>query len=530
MDRTKIISDSQRVATPRRSLDLDSIMVGIEEYLNEIDANEGEEIKVNIVKDEDEDSVSAEKIVEDENEAEIALERETAIRERDHSASARPKKMLSDSEGPFTAANKAEKFESSEEAIRKVENKNSATEDKANTEAETALTKSAGDVIVAETEANTPGKTAGPVSEPVSSKIDARDALDIEPQEQKAQEAAAADAAVEDKEKSPVAQTITESDKDIDAEQMGKADAPNSTASKEQEGGAKDSAAENKPENIVEDEADEYKAELNAEFKSQTVKSVSEISSDAGTKISTEIVKASDIVGDKDEDIAECKDDAVDLPAARDTNSQVSSREVEDAAPIKDLKDEQVEDEPEHNAANLSEKEEHVKTQGPKTPIPELIEQKDRTDDDIEGKLNGSKENAENTTVEPQSILDQETEELLKQLETMEASTTNTATRAEIRAINERQPIYIYTSLAGGGFHMIPRTNRLATILTANRIAFEYRDLGTDAEARSVWRSFAGGRTLPGVVRGRDDVIGNWENVEDANENYALRELLYDSL
>ncbi|GMC42773.1 unnamed protein product [Saccharomyces cerevisiae] len=41
-------------------------------------------------------------------------------------------------------------------------------------------------------------------------------------------------------------------------------------------------------------------------------------------------------------------------------------------------------------------------------------------------------------------------------------------TTSEIRKLNEKEPVYIYTSLAGGGFHMIPRTNRLSTILTAN--------------------------------------------------------------
>ncbi|QLQ80207.1 hypothetical protein HG537_0D02080 [Torulaspora globosa] len=476
MDRTKMISDNQKVTMPRKSLDLDSIMVGIEEYLNEIDSNEGEEIKVNIVKDEDENSVATERNFEDENEAEIALEREKA-------ASTRSKKMPASSEDAFTVedkSKKAEKLDSSEETNREVESEDSATEKKGNSEAEIKLAKSVEDITGTEADA--------------TGKLDAREA-------QKPEEAATA-AAVEDKQENPIAEKIT--DNEVDTEQMEKADTPSSIA--EQEDVAKGS--EDKPEDIVEDEADEYKAELNAgldsqeALKSQIPKSASKISNDVGTKISTESINPSNVDAHKDEHNAEYKSD---LPTPQDTNNQAPNKNA--AAPIRDANDQESEKLPERN-------DEHVQTQ---EPIPEILETSN-----------------ENTLVEPQTILDQETEELLKQLEMMESTTqvsnSNSTTAAEIRAFNETQPIYIYTSLAGGGYHMIPRTNRLATILTANRITFEYRDLGTDAEARSVWRSFAQGKTLPGIVRGRDDVIGNWETVEDANENYRLRELLYDSL
>ncbi|KAL3232301.1 Uncharacterized protein RNJ44_04217 [Nakaseomyces bracarensis] len=106
----------------------------------------------------------------------------------------------------------------------------------------------------------------------------------------------------------------------------------------------------------------------------------------------------------------------------------------------------------------------------------------------------------------------------------------NTIKTSDIAKANEDLPVYIFTSLAGGGFHMIPRTNRLATILTANRVKFEYRDLGTDDEARKVWKTYGRGRTLPGLVRGRDDIIGNWEEVEEVNENYGLRDLIYNTI
>ncbi|SSD61707.1 uncharacterized protein SCODWIG_03468 [Saccharomycodes ludwigii] len=110
------------------------------------------------------------------------------------------------------------------------------------------------------------------------------------------------------------------------------------------------------------------------------------------------------------------------------------------------------------------------------------------------------------------------------------AVTSSKVSHSEISDYLSKQPVYIYTSLAGGGFHMPSRTNRLAQILTANRIPFTYRDLGTDEEAKKVWKRYSRGRMLPGVVRGKDDIIGNWEEIEDANEEYRLRELIYETL
>lgn len=92
----------------------------------------------------------------------------------------------------------------------------------------------------------------------------------------------------------------------------------------------------------------------------------------------------------------------------------------------------------------------------------------------------------------------------------------------------EDEPVYLYTSLAGG-FHVATRTNRLETILAANRIKFTYRDLGTDEEAKKVWRRYSNNKTLPGVVRGKDDYIGNWEDIEEANEDYRVRSLIYET-
>jgi hypothetical protein len=97
----------------------------------------------------------------------------------------------------------------------------------------------------------------------------------------------------------------------------------------------------------------------------------------------------------------------------------------------------------------------------------------------------------------------------------------------EIRKHLESLPVYIYTSLAGG-MQVIQRTNRLITILNANGIKYECRDLGTDEDAKKLWKRQATGKTLPGVVRG-DDFIGNWKEIDDANEEFRLQELLYET-
>lgn len=92
----------------------------------------------------------------------------------------------------------------------------------------------------------------------------------------------------------------------------------------------------------------------------------------------------------------------------------------------------------------------------------------------------------------------------------------------------KNEPVYIYTSLASGAYHMIPRTNRLSTILTVNKVPFTFRDLGTDSKARKVWKRYANGRELPAVVRGKDDIIGDWKQMDDYAENYEVRKKIYE--
>ncbi|GME77760.1 unnamed protein product [[Candida] boidinii] len=136
-------------------------------------------------------------------------------------------------------------------------------------------------------------------------------------------------------------------------------------------------------------------------------------------------------------------------------------------------------------------------------------------------------EEAEVKEVEPKEEIKDEKEEVSKPV-SKSADADAVYVPKSNKMTFEDEPVYLYTSLAGG-FQIATRTNRLTTILTANRVAFTYRDLGTDEEAKKIWRRYSSGKTLPGIVRGKDDYIGNWEDIEEANENYEVRSLIYES-
>lgn len=150
-------------------------------------------------------------------------------------------------------------------------------------------------------------------------------------------------------------------------------------------------------------------------------------------------------------------------------------------------------------------------------------------EDDVTGISESiSNENKEVTSAaaDPIESVTDEIDSLLNELKS-ELEESNVG--AQIEELVKEEPVFIFTSLAGGGIHMPRRTNRLATILTANEIEFTYRDCGTDSEARSIWKTYSAGRLLPGVVRGTS-LIGNWKEIDDANEEYRLYEMIYNTL
>lgn len=79
-------------------------------------------------------------------------------------------------------------------------------------------------------------------------------------------------------------------------------------------------------------------------------------------------------------------------------------------------------------------------------------------------------------------------------------------------------PVFIYTSLASGTHHMIPETRRLAALLDAHAITYEYVDLATNARSKRIWKyRNKTDRKLPGLVRD-DLVVADLRDVEKWNE------------
>jgi glutaredoxin len=198
-----------------------------------------------------------------------------------------------------------------------------------------------------------------------------------------------------------------------------------------------------------------------------------------------------------------------------DTSKQETSEEVEKSLEVKDAtSDLQVEEEAPEDDTEVKKVEETTESELAPTEKSVEIEQSEPAAESFKESESPVEENKETEAVP----VEEEEEEL------------HEPTREEIIEMLKDEPVYIYTSLAGGGYHMPQRTNRLVTILSSNRIPFTYRDLGTDDEARSVWRRYSNGRMLPAIVRGKDDIVGNFEEIEEANEDYRVRELIYETL
>lgn len=74
--------------------------------------------------------------------------------------------------------------------------------------------------------------------------------------------------------------------------------------------------------------------------------------------------------------------------------------------------------------------------------------------------------------------------------------------------------LFLYTSFASGTHHMVSDTNRMAHILTANKVKYMGVDVGTDPKARKIWRWKAKGRQLPAIVR-EGEVMCDLKQLED---------------
>ncbi len=86
--------------------------------------------------------------------------------------------------------------------------------------------------------------------------------------------------------------------------------------------------------------------------------------------------------------------------------------------------------------------------------------------------------------------------------------------------------LYVYTSLTSGTTGLISKTSRLEVMLKAHNIHFKVIDVADDEAARNLWRGMAADtQKLPGLVKG-GRLIGDFEDVELANDSGELKELV----
>ncbi|GMM28097.1 Aip5 protein [Martiniozyma asiatica (nom. inval.)] len=315
------------------------------------------------------------------------------------------------------------------------------------------------------------------------------------------------------------------------------------------------------------DEEDEEVEELNENFekdvdeeeKEEEVQQDNQSVLDESKEVKIE--KDTDLSGeekDKEKEIATGEVDTDEVDKVEDKEAEEEEAEGDDEVEEEDKEDEDKEEEKEEEEEEEEEEETHKKEEleeaedkeeeddGEEEEEEEQTEPlsisskeiKETNEEQTENKLEEEvKDVTENEGQEPEEEKeDDDIEALLAAAaaEQAQKATENTTKGDSVyvpkagKMTFEDEPVYLYTSFAGG-FQVHTRTNRLVTILTANRVAYTMKDLGTDEEAKKVWRRYSGGKSLPGIVRGKDDFIGNWEDIEEANEDYAVRSLIFES-
>ncbi|PSK41630.1 hypothetical protein C7M61_001317 [Candidozyma pseudohaemuli] len=250
-------------------------------------------------------------------------------------------------------------------------------------------------------------------------------------------------------------------------------------------------------------------------------------------------VKATEIVAEEEEEkqasdeSAEQKLGAQELEKAAETSKEKTTKDGEDEEAAETAKEETTKDADEEEAADVSTKD--VKEEFPKSEKTTTAPLADVKDD---SEVKDKEVVLEKSTPQAASqgwfgLIKQGLGAVVGGGAAAAAADTKKddefgVSQEELRKHLQSLPVYIYTSLAGG-MQIMQRTNRLTTILQANGVKFEYKDLGTDEEAKKIWRRYALGKTLPGVVRG-DDFIGNWQEIDELNEEYMLTQRLWEEL
>ncbi|EMR09059.1 hypothetical protein PNEG_02830 [Pneumocystis murina B123] len=90
---------------------------------------------------------------------------------------------------------------------------------------------------------------------------------------------------------------------------------------------------------------------------------------------------------------------------------------------------------------------------------------------------------------------------------------------------SENHILQLYTSFASASLFIQSSTSRLQFLLETARFPFEIVDLASNPAAKELWSSSNNGKSLPAVIK-EGKILGNIHDIENANENGLLKEVL----
>ncbi|KTW28367.1 hypothetical protein T552_01627 [Pneumocystis carinii B80] len=90
---------------------------------------------------------------------------------------------------------------------------------------------------------------------------------------------------------------------------------------------------------------------------------------------------------------------------------------------------------------------------------------------------------------------------------------------------SESHILQLYTSFASASLFIQSSTSRLQFLLETARLPFEIVDLASNPAAKELWYRSNNGKSLPAVIK-EGKILGNIHDIENANENGLLKEVL----
>jgi len=83
----------------------------------------------------------------------------------------------------------------------------------------------------------------------------------------------------------------------------------------------------------------------------------------------------------------------------------------------------------------------------------------------------------------------------------MSDATSSDASKQDLSSWDKDLTLYLFTSLSSGSSQIVTATNRMETILKANKIPYTFIDLATNEQAKRLWQRRAGRRKFPGLIK-----------------------------